>query len=145
MEHVVSLSVISIHSAEGRAKIPPVRVIPFVHAQAELAIENIGLTHTTLQVGSWVDYKPSVWEGKEWWPIEKGIAGLNYYDAVENVDKYACYEPESFEQYVAAHLRCEESSRARDRAWESALSIDQIMYISTITSSVSQDEMKGTK
>lgn len=52
-----------------------------------------------------MDYMQSGWEVKEWRTVDKGLPGLNYRDAVENVDKYSGYELESFEQYVAAHLR----------------------------------------
>lgn len=208
IEHVVFLSVFSIHPHENRAQIPPARVIPFVHAQAELAIEKAGLTYTTLREGQFssnmvkqgvdrtktvweanivmdktprdnispddigkvagamlvnpladmsrhviyllgpsllheremvevvkavtgrdiiihehapedmaaflkdvgmppplMDYMQSVWEDKEWWTGDEAFAGLNYSEAVENVKKYSGYEPESFGQYVAAHMR----------------------------------------
>lgn len=208
IEHVVFLSVFSIHPTEDRAQISPARVIPLVHAQAELAIEKVGLTYTTLRVGQFssnmlkqgidrtkavweanivmdktprdnispddigkvagamlvnpladmsrhviyllgpsllheramvevvkktmerdiiihehapeemaaflkdlgmppplMDYMQSVWEGKEWWTGGEPLAGLDYSDAVENVKRYSGYDPESFEQYVAAHMR----------------------------------------
>lgn len=70
IKHVVFLSVFSIHPYEDRTQIPPTRVIPFVHAQAELAIEEVGLTYTTLRVGQFssnmlkqgIDRNKTVWE-----------------------------------------------------------------------------------
>lgn len=207
LEHVVFLSVFSIHPDEDKSRISPARVIPFVHAQAEIAIEQAGLSYTTLRVGQFssnilkqgidrsktpweanivmdksprdnispddigkvagamlvdpvvmaspqviyllgpslldesqmvsavgrisgveitvhehtpaemaaflkglgmplplMDYMQSVWEGDEWWTGDLPFPGLEYPEVLQNVKKYSGYEPETFEQYVAARI-----------------------------------------
>lgn len=51
VERVVFLSSFSIHPDEDLAQVPPSRVIPYVHAQAEVAIEKVGLACTSLRGG----------------------------------------------------------------------------------------------
>lgn len=215
VEHVVFLSAFSIHPEEDREQIPPERVIPRLHAQAELALERVGLAYTTLRAGQFasnvlaprsidrgptpweanvvvgkkgppgdnispgdvgkvagavlvrpppvergmlavyllgpsllgerdmvemvgriagrdiivneytpgemaarlkglgmpppvMEYMRSVWEGEEWWCAGGGdgepFAGLKYAEVLGNIKKYSGYEPETLEEYVAAHL-----------------------------------------
>ncbi|KAJ4387541.1 hypothetical protein N0V93_008136 [Gnomoniopsis smithogilvyi] len=207
IEHVVFLSTFSIRPNEDRARIPQARIIPLVHAQAELAIEKAGLSYTTLRAGQFasnilkqgidrsktpweanvvidktprdnispddigkvagamlvdpvaemrkhviyllgpsllherqmvelveriagrditvcehtpaemagflkglgmppplMDYMRSVWAGEEWWTGDGTLNGLDYAEVMGNIQKYSGYEPETFEQYVAAHL-----------------------------------------
>lgn len=51
-----------------------------------------------------MEYMRSVWEGEEWWTGDEAFAGLDYAEIVGNVEKYSGYQPETFEQYVAAHV-----------------------------------------
>ena len=52
IEYVVLLSSFTIPKDANIREIPPEAVIPYVHAQAEIALEDIGMAHTALRPGS---------------------------------------------------------------------------------------------
>ncbi|KAF3769915.1 NAD(P)-binding protein [Cryphonectria parasitica EP155] len=69
IEHVVLLSSFTIHPDEALSDVPPARFIPYLHAQAELAIEKAGIAHTALRAGQFASniFKNSLDRSKTPW------------------------------------------------------------------------------